>query len=168
MKKITLFFAGLSFLVSCNSVQKEKESFSIADVTLSQYDNFGGEVSSETVLYKDAIAERYKNLSEGDTINIAFSSTVNDVCKAKGCWMKVALGNDQETMVKFKDYGFFVPKDIENDTIIVQGKAYVSETSVEELRHLASDAGKSETEIAAITAPKKTYSFMADGVLVKQ
>ncbi|MFD2565312.1 DUF4920 domain-containing protein [Aquimarina rubra] len=168
MKKITLFFAGLSCLVACNSVQKEKESFSVQDIALSEYSGYGGKISSETVLYKDAIAEKYKNLAEGDTIDVSFSSTVNDVCKAKGCWMKVALDGENETMVKFKDYGFFVPKDIENDTIIVQGRAYVSETSVEELRHLASDAGKSEEEIAAITAPKKTYSFMADGVLVKQ
>ncbi|WP_299213765.1 DUF4920 domain-containing protein [uncultured Aquimarina sp.] len=168
MKKIALFFAGLSCIVSCNSVQKEKESFSVKDIALSEYDNFGGEVSSDIVFYKNAIAEKYKNLNEGDTIDIAFSSTVNDVCKAKGCWMKVALNEEEETMVKFKDYGFFVPKDIENDTIIVQGKAYVSETSVDELRHLAQDAGKSEDEIAAITTPKKTYSFMANGVLVKQ
>ncbi|MHA7058242.1 DUF4920 domain-containing protein [Aquimarina sp. M1] len=166
MKKITLFFAGLSFLVACNSV--EKESFSVQDIALSEYSNYGGKISSEAILYKDAIAEKYKNLVEGDTIDVAFSSTVNDVCKAKGCWMKVALDGEQETMVKFKDYGFFVPKDIESDTIIVQGRAYVSETSVEELRHLALDAGKSEEEIAAITTPKKTYSFMANGVLVKQ
>lgn len=168
MKKMTLFFAGLSCILACNSVQKEKESFSVSDIAMSEYDNFGGIISSEAVLYKDAVAEKYKDLNEGDTIDIAFSSTVNDVCKAKGCWMKVALDNEEETMVKFKDYGFFVPKDIENDTIIVQGRAYVSETSVEELRHLAEDAGKSKDEIAAITAPKKTYSFMADGVLVKQ
>lgn len=168
MKKIALFFAGLSCIVGCNSVQKEKDSFSVKDIALSEYDSFGGEVSSDVVFYKDAIAEKYKDLNEGDTVDIAFSSTVNDVCKAKGCWMKVALNKEEETMVKFKDYGFFVPKDIENDTIIVQGKAYVSETSVDELRHLAQDAGKSEDEIAAITTPKKTYSFMADGVLVKQ
>ena len=168
MKKIALFFAGLSCLVACNSVQNEKESFAMQDIKISEYNTFGGEVSSNTVLYKNAITEKYENLKEGDTIDIAFSSTVNDVCKAKGCWMKVALNDDKETMVKFKDYAFFVPKDIENDTIIVQGKAYVSETSVEELKHLASDAGKSEAEIAAIASPKKTYSFMADGVLVKQ
>ncbi|WP_299257282.1 DUF4920 domain-containing protein [uncultured Aquimarina sp.] len=168
MKKIALFFAGLSFIIGCNSVQKGEESFSVNDIALSEYDNFGGKISSEAILYKDAIAEKYDNLSEGDTIDIAFSSTVNGVCKAKGCWMKIALNKEEETMVKFKDYGFFVPKDIENDTIIVQGKAYVSETSVDELRHLAQDAGKSEDEIAAITTPKKTYSFMADGVLVKQ
>ncbi|MBW1295604.1 DUF4920 domain-containing protein [Aquimarina litoralis] len=168
MKKIALIFAGLSCLVACNSVQNEKESFAVKDIKISEYNNFGEAVSSDAIFYKNAITEKYENLKEGDTIDISFSSTVNDVCKAKGCWMKVALNDDQETMVKFKNYGFFVPKDIENDTIIVQGKAYVSETSVEELKHLASDAGKSEAEIAAITSPKKTFSFMADGVLVKQ
>jgi hypothetical protein len=44
----------------------------------------------------------------------------------------------------------------------------VSETSVEELRHYAEDAGKSQEEIEAITEPKKTYSFVADGVLLKE
>ncbi|MDH7444474.1 DUF4920 domain-containing protein [Aquimarina sp. 2201CG14-23] len=168
MKKIALLFAGLSCLIACNSTQKEEESFSVKDVAIQEYNNFGGAVSSDKIYYKNVIAEKYQNLEEGDTIDIAFASTVNDVCKAKGCWMKVALDNGQETMVKFKDYGFFVPKDIEKDSVIVQGKAYVSETSVEELRHLASDAGKTEAEIAAITTPKKTFSFMAEGVLVKQ
>jgi len=168
MKKIVLFFTILAGFLACDTAKKEEESFSMLDIAVSEYSSYGGKVSAEKVLYKDAIAQKYKDLTEGDTIAIAFSSTVNDVCKAKGCWMKVDLGTEKETMVKFKDYGFFVPKNIENDTIIVQGKAYVSETSVDELRHLAADAGKSEDEIAAITAPEKTYSFMADGVLVKQ
>ena len=81
--------------------------------------------------------------------------------------MKLDLGNDQEAMVRFKDYGFFMPLNAEGE-VIVNGKAFVSETSVEELRHYAEDAGKSAEEIAAITAPKRTYSFEADGVLLKQ
>jgi len=70
--------------------------------------------------------------------------------------------------VKFKDYGFFVPKDIDGEEVIINGKAFVNEVSVEEQRHYAKDAGQSEEEIAAITKPKKTYSFEADGVLLKQ
>ncbi len=50
---------------------------------------------------------------------------------------------------------------------IVNGKAFVSETSVEELKHYAEDAGKSKEEIEAITEPKRTYGFLADGVLLK-
>ena len=168
MKKNIFFFTLLLCILACNSGQNHKNTFSIENSTLDEYANFGAKISNNSILHKDVIAKKYKNLKEGDTIDISFSSTVNDVCKAKGCWMKVALNDDKETMVKFKDYDFFVPKDIENDTVIVQGKAYVSETSVEELRHLAKDAGKSQKEIAMITAPAKTYSFIADGVLVKQ
>ena len=167
MKKNILFFAGLLSLLIVSCDTGKKDSFSVSEITEENYKSFGQSVSSESIYYKNAIAEKYEALKEGDTVNIAFSSTVNAVCKAKGCWMKIALTDDKETMVKFKDYGFFVPKDIENDTVIVQGRAFVSEMSVEEQRHFAEDAGKSKEEIAAITKPKKTYSFIADGVLVK-
>jgi len=61
-----------------------------------------------------------------------------------------------------------VPKDIAGKEVIVNGLAYVKETSVEEQRHYAEDAGKSEEEIATITSPKKSYAFEADGVLIKE
>jgi hypothetical protein len=76
------------------------------------------------------------------------------------------LGEEKEVMVKFKDYGFFVPTDATGE-VIVNGKAFVKETSVDELQHYAEDAGKSPEEIAKITEPKKTLSFLADGVLLK-
>jgi hypothetical protein len=37
-----------------------------------------------------------------------------------------------------------------------------------DLRHYAEDAGASSAEIEAITEPKITYSFMADGVLLAE
>ena len=52
--------------------------------------------------------------------------------------------------------------------VVVNGKAFVTETTVDELRHYAEDAGKSEEEIAAITESKFEYRFLADGVLLKQ
>jgi len=61
-----------------------------------------------------------------------------------------------------------MPKNIAGEEVIVNGKAFVTETSVEELRHYAEDAGESEEDIMKITAPKKTYAFMADGVLLKE
>ncbi len=166
MTKNILFLVGLLWIIlSCND--KKEASFSVNDISVENYKSFGEEVSSEEIYYKDELAKKFNKLKVGDTVDIAFTSTVNAVCKAKGCWMKVALDDDEETMVKFKDYGFFVPKDIEKDTVIVQGKAFVSEMSVEDQRHFASDAGKTEEEIAAITTPKKTFSFVADGVLIK-
>ena len=50
---------------------------------------------------------------------------------------------------------------------IVAGKAFVTVTSVEELRHYAEDAGKSVAEIAKITSVKKEFAFEASGVLLK-
>ena len=44
----------------------------------------------------------------------------------------------------------------------------MSETSVEELKHYAEDAGKSSEEIAMIDKAEKTFSFEANGVLLKQ
>ncbi|WP_062060088.1 DUF4920 domain-containing protein [Aquimarina longa] len=169
MKEIVLFFIGLVVLVNCNSYSQKENSVYISDSMKKDYKEYGGSiVPSDYILNKNGITEKYKNLKVGDTITATFLSTVNSVCKAKGCWMRVALGtDDQESMIKFKDYGFFVPKDIENDTVIVFGKAFVNEVSVSEQRHYASDAGMTKDKIASITTPKKTYSFIADGVLIK-
>ncbi len=69
--------------------------------------------------------------------------------------------------VTFKDYGFFVPKDIAGKTVVVEGVAQKKTTPVSELRHYAEDAGKSKAEIAQITDPKNELAFVADGVIVK-
>ena len=59
-----------------------------------------------------------------------------------------------------------MPKNIADKEVIVNGKAFVSEVSIEEQRHYAEDAGKSEDEIAKIIEVKKTLSLEADGVLL--
>ena len=82
--------------------------------------------------------------------------------------MTLKLDDSLTSFVKFQDYSFFVPLNAENRATIVEGKAYVTETSVEELQHYAQDAGKSEEEIAAITEPEKEYAFMATGVLMEE
>ena len=75
---------------------------------------------------------------------------------------------NEDPMVKFKDYGFFVPKDIEGEEVIVEGIAFIEETSVEDLKHFAEDAGKSKEEIESITEPSKSPGFLAHGVLLKE
>lgn len=114
------------------------------------------------------IQKEYESLKPLDTNYVAFKAKVNKVCQAKGCWMRLALDNDQEIMVKFKDYGFFVPKDLTGKEVTVNGYAFVDEMSVEDQKHYAEDEGKSEEEIATITTLKKTYSFIADGVMIEK
>lgn len=167
MKKILLVLA-ISFTVfSCKNEQKEESSNSQVKEVAINYQSFGDEITDEGVLTKTEMIEKYNALKPGDTINVKFTTTVKDVCQKKGCWMNLDLGND-EAMVRFKDYGFFMPKDIAGQEIIVNGKAYIEEMSIEDQRHYAEDGGKSKEEIAAITEVKRTLAFEADGVLIPE
>ena len=144
--------------------QLENQQNKEAEVT-QDYVSFGAEISADEALDASAMMALYADLKEGDTLAAKFQAPVNSVCKMKGCWMRLAVG-DQEAFVKFKDYGFFVPKYLSEVEVIVSGKAYVSKTSVEDLKHFAQDAGKTQEEIDAITEPELSLDFMADGVLV--
>jgi Domain of unknown function (DUF4920) len=91
---------------------------------------------------------------------------VESVCQAAGCWMKIKMADGKTMRVTFKDYGFFVPKDLAGTKVVFEGLPEVKTTSVADLRHYAEDAGKSKEEIAKITEPKVELTFVADGVLV--
>ena len=131
-----------------------------------EYASFGKEIIADDAVSASSMAAHYKIMKAGDSINSKIIAEVHEVCQAKGCWMRLNLDDENEVMVKFKDYGFFVPKDITGKKVIINGQAFVEEVSVDEQRHYAEDAGKSLEEIASITVPKRTYSFEADGVLV--
>ncbi|WP_298497169.1 DUF4920 domain-containing protein [uncultured Algibacter sp.] len=154
-------------LISCNNKNKEKVKNTEKQEKI-EYASFGETIIPNDAIAATSMAAHFKTMKSGDSINSKIIATVNDVCQAKGCWMRLKLDNENEVMVKFKDYGFFVPKDIKGKQVIVNGKAYVTEVSIDEQRHYAEDAGKTAEEIASINQPKKTYSFEADGVLVAQ
>ncbi|MCX2678559.1 DUF4920 domain-containing protein [Galbibacter sp. EGI 63066] len=132
------------------------------------YEVFGATIEADNSVEASKMNDKYASLEVGDTLETKFTATVNSVCPKKGCWMKLDLENGKEAMVRFKDYGFFVPKDIQGKQVIVSGKAFIDQMSVEDQKHFAEDAGKSEEEIAAISKPSVTYSFMADGVLIEE
>jgi hypothetical protein len=92
--------------------------------------------------------------------------TITEVCQEKGCWMKVERANGEPLMVKFKDYAYFMPKDIAGKKVVLDGEAITKEVSVKQQKHYAEDAGKSKEEIEKIKKPKKELQFIADGVLV--
>lgn len=166
-KIIILVIATVFTLFSCKNEKGKNETKNTEKQEVS-YLSFGGEIDSKQTLSKIEMAEKYKKLKEGDTLTIKFTSSINEVCKKKGCWMKLDLGAGKEAMVRFKDYGFFMPLNADGREVIVNGKAYISTTSVEELKHFAKDAGKTEEEILKITNPEYTLAFEADGVLMKE
>ena len=158
--RITLIF---TLLISACKTEKKEDIKQTTD----DYQFIGNQISVGEALTADKMLEKFKNLQVGDTINAKFASTIKEVCTKKGCWMKLPLDENTETMVKFKDYGFFMPLDSQDKEVIVDGIAFIKETSVDELRHYAEDAGKSKEEIAKITEPKVEFSFEANGVLLK-
>ena len=132
----------------------------------SQDKSFGEKLSSNELTSINEINNLFTNLNDGESNNTKFKATVVDVCKMKGCWMNLDLNNNKQVMVRFKNYGFFVPKDIEGKEVIVEGKAFIDVLSIDELKHYAFDAGKSKEEIDKIQKEKRIYSFEATGVVI--
>ncbi len=162
MKKYIVFAALCLAFVSC---KKEAVAPVAPEV---KYVSFGDSISQEGAISKADMFAKYQTLKEGDTLQVAFTSKINDVCQKKGCWMNLALTEKEAAFVKFKDYGFFMPLNSKGAEVIVHGKAFVSVESIEVLKHYAKDAGKSQAAIDSIIAPEVTYSFVANGVLLKQ
>lgn len=161
MKKFAFLLICFFALTSC---KKETNSTNSS----SDYAIFGDSISADKAISSEDMLVQYDKLKPGDTLNVKFKSNIKNVCQKKGCWMTIELPSGKEAFVKFKDYAFFVPKNAQKVEVIVNGKAFVSIESVEELKHYAKDEGKSQAAIDSIVAPKTNYSFMADGVLIKK
>lgn len=158
--------AGL-ILWSCNNKTKGTTDAGQMDKmpaeTAAAGDHFGEKISADGALsYSDMLMK----LGDLDSIDVKVLGTVESVCQAKGCWMNIVEEGQPDMFVKFKDYGFFVPKDIAGKQVVMQGYAYREVTSVDELRHYAEDEGKPKEEIEAITEPVEELKFMASGVIV--
>jgi len=168
MKKIGVVMLLSFAIVACNSAKKDtkKENKIVENTT---YSSFGATISALDYLSSNDALSNYNALKLGDTINLKFNANIKEVCSKKGCWMTLPAGNDDETiMVRFKDYGFFMPLDAAGKEVIVAGKAFVNEVSVADLKHYAEDAGKTSEEIASITEPAMEFAFEANGVLLKK
>lgn len=178
MKKPTLIFAaiGIIFTTACNQAEKtesenteevveETEDATSEEMTQeSDSVQFGQLIEAEGALTIDEFAAQMEGK---DSLNVKIAAVAAEVCQKKGCWMKVQLADGSEMRIRFKDYGFFVPKDIGGKEVVFDGIAFKEEISVEDLKHYAEDEGKSAEEIAAITESEVKTSFMATGVLIK-
>lgn len=134
------------------------------DQSVGQTNNYGAKITEEGAITMKELVAKMETQKE---VTAKVTGTILKVCQTKGCWMTIDKGDGSSMRVSFKDYGFFVPKDISGKTVVVEGKATVTTTTVEELRHFAEDAGKSKEEIAKITEGKTELTFEADGVIVK-
>ena len=144
------YYLSILFLTSFNFV-------------LSQTLNFGEDISKHKIIENEKVEYLYDTETK---FNTKFQAKVTDVCQVKGCWMKLDIGNDKEVMVNFKDYGFFVPKDIIGKEVLISGEAFKKTISINELKHYAHDRGDSKEKINSIIKPKDIYSITANGVVI--
>ncbi len=169
MKKVIYLLALTTLMFGCknNSETQQEETAVVETESMANYQSFGESITDKEVMSQDEMLSKYDQMKLGDTVSVKFTSKVKSVCQSKGCWMRLDLG-EHESFVKFKDYGFFMPKDIAGQDVIVEGRAFVEETSVDDLKHFAMDAGKPQEEIDAITEPELTYAFISSGVLIPE
>lgn len=171
MSLIKIFSMAAAFaviaMVACQSPNASKPAPNNETTAVDSSKQFGDPITAEGAIDYATLLEKLRTV---DSMAVKVRGTVDGVCQAKGCWMNITAGKEgsEDMFVKFKDYGFFVPKDIAGQDVVMQGMAYREVTSVDELRHYAEDEGKSPEEIAAITAPKEELKFMASGVLLME
>lgn len=156
MRKVLLFFIGTAFGMHAFAQQNIPSAGPGVE--------YGAGVKTEKSI---TVAELEKILVSDTVYSGVITGKVVEVCLKKGCFIKVEREKDADPiMVRFKDYGFFMPNDIVGKTVLLNGDAKVGETSVEQLMHFAEDAGKRAEEIAKITDPESNIEIIALGVKV--
>jgi hypothetical protein len=171
MKKYFCTSLLLLTLVIASSAQNgktcdpAKEKPSAKNSTATPQGGYGLSITKDGATDVKLLESKMKNEKE---LFVKIKGDVVTACQVKGCWMTADLGNGKTMRMRFKDYGFFVPKDSGGKTFYAQGIASWSETSVAELRHYAEDAGKSKAEIEKINTPEKELTFLAEGVLLEK
>lgn len=160
MKKIITSVLLVLAVVALNA-----QSVSIPEaVKGQQYGEGVAETKTFNLYSTDRVAKELESKSKLG--NIVIKAKVSSVCEEKGCWLTLDNAAGLRFFVKMKDYAFFLPPSILGKTVLLDASAEKQTTSVEELRHYAQDAGKSEAEMAKITSPKTEIRIMAKGIKV--
>jgi len=166
MKRFLYFTLMTVIAIAC---QNNKEEQSV-EASLTEAGSplamayFGSQITEDDAVEAVLIPDK---LAGTDSLRMKVVGTVDKVCQVKGCWMTMNVGQDEPMHVTFKDYSFFVPKNINGKEAVIEGYVHREVLTVDELKHYAQDEGKSQEEIDAITEDKTMLSFVADGVIVK-
>tara|TARA_B100000900_G_C20506988_1_gene686292 strand:+ start:512 stop:970 length:459 start_codon:yes stop_codon:yes gene_type:complete len=152
MKKAYLFIILISITLNEANSQNNSNIYG---------DNFSSVNVEDFSFIKSDFPENIK-------MPIKIKGEILSTCPKKGCWMRIRAEEDT-IFVRFKDYGFFVPKQgVEGKEVIINGDLSVDTLTVPQLRHYAEDAGKTLREIKKINDPEITLSFLATGVIIKE
>lgn len=125
---------------------------------------YGKAVDTALVIGPD---EAVAQLANSSNLICTINGTVEQVCQAEGCWLKLKLKDNSSLLVRTREHAFKVPKDLAGRLVYVAGTAHMDTTDVATLQDYAKDEGKPDSVIAAITQPEISPVVEADGILVK-
>jgi len=151
MKQLILFFVAFGFSFIINAQESAASGVVYGEV------KDKGEMVSIDKLESSLKENKYNGKVTGKVV---------EVCQAMGCWVKLQKTDGSTILVKAKDHGFTMPKDIVGKNVIVEGEANATEISEKMRKHYAQDAGKSKDEIEKIKGSSKELTISANGVKV--
>lgn len=92
---------------------------------------------------------------------LAVRAPVAEVCRNKGCWMVLTDGA-RTARVTFKDYAFFVPKDLAGKTVVAEGTLSRRLLSADDAEHLDRESASSAP---SVPGPREEWSLVASSVV---
>lgn len=164
MKKLAILsFASLLF-IACGGGEDTPpaQTETVDGKTMSYY---GEKITPDNAI---SLATLQEEMNASTSMTTKVEGTIIETCAKKGCWMSMDMGEGDNMIVTFKDYGFFVPVEgVGGKKAIVEGVCVHDTLDVDWLKHVAEDAGRSQEEIDAITEPEIALAFEATGVIIE-
>ena len=174
-KLLTILFISLSFqLLACAQDKNAgKTSENKADAQGKVTSSKKVEDASKAIILRgvklpvdqkttslDAIADQPEKFAGKE---VCVEGSISAVCQAKGCWMTMAGSKvTSRARVTFKEYAFFVPKNVKGKKVKLLGEVKVKMLSDAERKHLAEDGRVDVSEI-----PKAELRLVASGVEIR-
>ncbi|WP_020528580.1 DUF4920 domain-containing protein [Flexithrix dorotheae] len=162
-----ILLLAISLFYACSQqTTNEAANTTTKETSVEENPNVHGiEVSESAAISLADLSEKMTGIEKMEDITV--KAIVTDVCQKKGCWMNLERPDGSKMKVTFKDYALFMPTDIVGKEVVIHGYAANETMPIDQLKHYAEDAGKTQEEIDAITEPELALAFEADGVLIK-
>lgn len=124
-----------------------------------------------TLKEKTKISDIIANPEKYHGKKVLVEGPITDVCKMRGCWIKLGSDKEFETMTfKVEDGVIVFPMDIKGKTAIAEGVVSVTTTSVEDQieqgKKHAKETGE-EFDPASVKGPKTVIRIDGTGAVVK-
>ena len=125
---------------------------------------YGNEFKTDGAI---TVQEAMKSMTDKTEMNAVVTGTVTEVCKSEGCWLILKNEGGEDLYIDIADKMFHLSSTLEGKKVTVNGKLEKETISVDELKEIAREEGKSAAEISAITTAKDDVSMVANGLVVQ-